>query len=78
MNELEIECLIDDSEILIEVLIEDLVVNTGSGGDVTITDLVSGTIIDTVAAPGNYNVLQFSGINGGAANTIFTNSIIPA
>jgi len=50
----------------------------GVGGSVTIVDQITSATIATVAAPGTYPVLQFSGISGGAANTVFTNSIIPA
>jgi hypothetical protein len=49
---------------------------TASSGVVTITDSSTGAIITTVACGGTYAVLQFSGIDGGLANTIFTNSIV--
>jgi hypothetical protein len=50
----------------------------GTGGTcdpVTIEDQ-DGTAIDSVPAGGTYQVIVVSGINGGASNTTYTNSII--
>lgn len=76
-DEIEVEVELDE-EIEVEVDFPDVVYNASGGGSVTIVDQITSVTISTVAAPGTYPVLQFSGISGGAANTVFTNSIIPA
>lgn len=45
-------------------------------GYVTIIDADTGQTITTVQSGNTYSVLQFSGIDGGASNTVYTNSII--
>lgn len=47
-----------------------------SSGVVTIIDAITSSTITTVVCGGTYSVLQFSGIDGGLANTVYTNSII--
>jgi len=47
-----------------------------SSGVVTIIDAITSTTITTVVCGGTYSVLQFSGIDGGLANTSYSNSII--
>lgn len=75
----EIEVEIDlDEDIEVEVDFPDVVLGSTGGGNVTITDTITNTVIATITAPGNYNVLQFSGIDGGNASTTYSNSIIPA
>ena len=49
---------------------------TVSSGVVTIVDAITSTTITTVVCGGTYQVLQFSGIDGGLSNTVYTNSII--
>lgn len=76
-DEIEVEVELDE-EIEVEVDFPDVVYNASGGGSVTITDTITSTVIATVSAPGNYNVLQFSGIDGGNASTTYSNSVIPA
>lgn len=45
---------------------------------VTIYDVSDNSVITTIMSGGVYGVLQVSAIDGGAANTIFTNTIIAA
>lgn len=45
-------------------------------GDVRIYNSQTGATITTINAGGEYGVLQFSGIHGGSAGTVFTNSIV--
>lgn len=47
-----------------------------NGGVVTIIDAVTDEVITTINAGDNYYVLQFSGIDGGMADTTFTNNIV--
>lgn len=77
MSDIEVEVDIEEG-IEVEVDFPDIVYNASGGGDVTITDTITNTVIATISAPGNYNVLQFSGIDCGNASTTYLNSVIPA
>lgn len=76
MAEFEVVVDFESGEIDVVVDFPNLIYNPSTGGNVTITDLITSSVIATVAAPGNYDVLVFSGIHGGASNTTFTNSIV--
>ena len=77
MSDIEIEIDLE-SDLEVEIDFPDLIFTSGGGGNVDIIDDITSTIIASISAPGTYHVLQFSGIDGGIANTIFTNSIIPS
>ncbi len=47
-----------------------------TSGFVTIIDAVTQQTITTVNAGDSYSVLQFTGIDGGLANTTYTNNIV--
>lgn len=64
---------IENGTIKIKLLSGQAIVTSGF---VTIIDADTGQTITTVQAGNNYSVLQFSGIDGGQANTVYTNSIV--
>lgn len=64
---------IENGTIKVKVLSGQAVSTSGS---VAIIDIVTQQIITTVNSGDNYYVFQFSGIDGGMSDTIFTDKIV--
>lgn len=74
--DLEVSVDFENNGIEVSVDFPNIIINSGAGGNVDIINDETSAVIASIAAPGQYRVLVFSGIDGGNANTVYNNSIV--